>query len=91
MDKYSGCNVVDSVVTAVEKQKRDKPKRRWVGAIARTAVAAAAVGLLLAVHYAPLPYKDDIKSALRGVFFYDAFGRTEFGTSAFFDADEEER
>ncbi len=90
MDKYSGCNVVDSVVTAVEKEKRDKPKKRCVGFFVRTAVAAAAVGMLLAVHFAPIPYKDDIKGALRGVFFYDAFGRTDFGTSVFFDADEED-
>ncbi len=90
MDKYSGCNVVDSVVTAVEREKREKPKRRFGGFLMRTAVAATAVGLLLALHYAPLPYKDDITGALRGVFFYDAFGRTEFGTSAFFEPNEEE-
>ena len=83
MDKYYGCNIVESVVTPAQKpkqtQRKDKPRRLF----ARIAVAVCAIGIILALHYAPIPALASVKNVLHDVFCYDIFGRTEFGTSVF--------
>ena len=83
MDKYSGCNKVESKVTEVEREKpkRKKPRRTF---FLRLCIAAAAVGVILALHYLPIAALSSARSALREVFCYDMFGRTQFGTSVFF-------
>lgn len=81
MDKYSGCNIVESVVTPV---KRDAPKKRAsTYFIVRMVIAVVIVGFILAVHYLNLPWLEPVKKALHAVFCFDAFGR-EAGASAFF-------
>ena len=83
-NKYSGCNIVESVVTRVERKKTAKPKRPRGMFFARLFIAAGIVGAILALHYLPIAALSPVKSALHDVFCYDFFGRTEFGTSVFF-------
>ncbi len=80
MDKYDGCNVVETSVTAPEKPKTKKPRavRRL---IVKLAVAAALIGFICAVHF--IPALDGVRSALRAVFLYDVFGRGGFGVGIF--------
>ncbi|MCH5165813.1 MAG: hypothetical protein J1G01_05375 [Clostridiales bacterium] len=83
-NKYSGCNIVESVVTRVERKKTEKPGKSRGTFFARLTVAAAIVGAILALHFLPIPGLSSVKSTLRDVFCYDFFGRTEFGTSVLF-------
>ncbi len=80
MDKYTGCNVVESVVTRMP-QIKVKRKRKWRGFFVRLAVAAAVVGAFCMFAYAPIPGMKAARSAAARVFCYDVFGRTGFGTS----------
>ncbi len=85
MDKYSGCNKVESTVTAVERQKNERVKRSHGPFFARLGVAAIAVGFILAVHFLPFGIMKEVKGVMRDVFCYDVFGRNDFGSSVFFD------
>lgn len=83
MDKYSGCNIVESVVTPAQKPKAEYRRKKSGHFFARIVVAVCAVGVILALHYAPIPALSGVRSVLHDVFCYDIFGRTEFGTSVF--------
>lgn len=80
MDKYTGCNVVESVVTRQYSTKKVK-KRSFRGALIRLAVAAAIVGVMCFFAYAPIPALSAAREGVKCVFCYDVFGRTDFGTS----------
>ncbi len=87
MDKYTGCNIVESAVTEIPRKKcarSVKPRKTFW---ARLLCAAAAVGAIVALHYLPIAVLDPVKSALHDVFCYDVFGRSDFGTSSFFSAE----
>ena len=79
MDKYSGCNIVESVVTRQTQAKVKKHRLR--GAFIRLFVAAAIVGVMCFFAYAPIPGLKTARDGMKRVFCYDVFGRTEFGTS----------
>ncbi|MDE7463645.1 MAG: hypothetical protein K2M48_01330 [Clostridiales bacterium] len=79
MDKYSGCNIVDSVVTRREQVKIKK--HRFRGWLIRMGVAAAIIGVMCFFVYAPIPGLKTARDGMKRVFCYDVFGRTEFGTS----------
>ena len=81
MDKYAGCNIVESVVTAVPRAEVKSKRKTY--AVLRIITAAVIIGLILAVRYIDLPFFAAVRDALHTVFCYDAFGR-EVGTSAFF-------
>lgn len=83
MDKYSGCNIVESVVTPAQKPRAERKKKPHSHLFLRFALAVCAVGIILALHYAPIPALAGVKSVLHDVFCYDVFGRSEFGTSVF--------
>lgn len=83
MDKYSGCNIVESVVTPVQKPRAERAKKQRTHWFSRLALALCAVGMILVLHYVPIPALAGVKSVLHDVFCYDIFGRTEFGTSVF--------
>ncbi len=84
MDKYSGCNIVESRVTVSEKPKNRITRRSRRGLIVRTAAAVAAVGIICAVVFVPLPFFEPIRQALKTVFCYDVFGRSALGSSPLF-------
>lgn len=81
MDKYSGCNVVDSAVYA---QKSAPPQKSagYVGFLARLIVAAVLIGAVCAVRYIPesvLSFAPKLREVFSQVFCYDVFGRTDIG------------
>lgn len=80
MDKYDGCNIVESVVTVRRNDKKVK-KRSFKGAIIRLAVAAAIVGVMCFFAYVPIPALSVARESVKRVFCYDVFGRDGFGTS----------
>ncbi|MCH5163349.1 MAG: hypothetical protein J1G38_07715 [Clostridiales bacterium] len=80
MDKYSGCNIVESVVTRMTPVKVKK-KRSFLGAIVRLTAAAAIVGVICFIAYAPFPWLKSAREGAKRVFCYDVFGREDFGTS----------
>lgn len=81
MDKYTGCNIVESVVTPIE---RAAPKRKAKSYILlRLLAAAVIIGVILAVRYIDVPWLAAVRDGLKAVFCYDVFGRTA-GSSAFF-------
>lgn len=47
--------------------------------------AAALTGVIAALHFVPLAAFSDVRGALRSVFCYDVFGRTDFGTSVLYE------
>ena len=51
MDKYSGCNIVESVVAAAPVPHKEKKKRNVKGFFVRLAVAAVCVGVIAAVRF----------------------------------------
>lgn len=81
MDKYSGCNVVDSAVYA---QKSAPPRRSagYVWVLARLIVAAVLIGAVCAVRYIPesvLSFAPRLREVFAQVLCYDVFGRTDIG------------
>lgn len=75
MDKYHGCNIVESTVKKVTPPppvKRDKPLK---GLLVRLALAAGIILVICAVRYAPVEWLKPVREALHAVFCYDAFGR----------------
>ena len=78
MDKYSGCNRVESVSYTPQKQKTQKVKRNYRSFLARFAVACVLVAGVLAVVY--IPALAPVRETLKNVICYDMFGR-EVGTT----------
>lgn len=83
MEKYFGCNIVDSVVTVPE----NKPvkKRGKKSAIARWIISFLCVGAIFGAAYLPFAEIEPVKQTMRSVFFYDVFGREDIGQSVFSD------
>lgn len=79
MDKYSGCNIVDSVVSSAPKSKKVRAGKPLTGFVIRVVIAAVAIGLMCAIKYAPVAWATSVKSVLHSVFCYDVFGRDSFG------------
>lgn len=86
MDKYSGCNIVESTVKSVDKPSPQKPKRKSKLWLVRWGISAALVGAIVFLHFAPFAV-DSVRDAARKIFGYDMFGRT-VGTSVFTDSEE---
>lgn len=84
MDKYSGCNIVESVVSNIEHPRKEKKRNSHKAFFIRLILAIAAVGVILFLHYVPIAAFEGVKAVLHDVFCYDLFGRTSFGTSVFF-------
>lgn len=82
MDKYAGCNVVESVVKSGKSVEIKTKKRRYVGIVVRFAVAAVIIGIICLAAYAPLPFLSEVRDVLKSVFCYDVFGRDEFGIAS---------
>ncbi|MCH5155884.1 MAG: hypothetical protein J1F69_04685 [Clostridiales bacterium] len=88
-EKYSGCNIVESVVTASHLSEQKKDKKRTQGGqkkhfFARLIISALFIGVILVLHYFPmLPFAGEMTDVLRKVFCYDVFGRQSFGTTLF--------
>lgn len=78
MDKYSGCNIVDSVVTAPPKPVKKVKKRGLASFLLRVAIAAAAVGSMCVLRYGGTTVQP-VRDVMRDVFCYDVFGRDGFG------------
>ena len=81
MDKYSGCNVVDSAVYA---QKKAPPKKSAAITcfLIRLIVAAALIGMVCAIKYMPdgvAPFVPKVREIASQVFCYDVFGRGDIG------------
>lgn len=77
MDKYSGCNVVESVVTPAPKAK---VKRRGSALAIKIVISCVVVGLLAFVAFAPIQGLQVVKDALKTVLCYDLFGRSDIGS-----------
>ncbi|MDE6200515.1 MAG: hypothetical protein K2M47_01355 [Clostridiales bacterium] len=88
-DKYEGCNIVESVVTASRLPEQKDGKKRTDGTfkshfILRLLISAIIIGVILVLHYFPsLPLASGVSSVLKRVFCYDVFGRGAFGVSLF--------
>ncbi len=83
MEKYSGCNIVESVVARAEKPKAKVAKAGRFGIFVRWIIAAVTVGIICMFAFSPIPAFSAARSALSRVFCYDVFGRSEFGGSVF--------
>lgn len=83
MDKYSGCNIVESVVSNIERPRKEKKHNSRNTFFIRLCLAIVAVGVILFIHYVPIAALEGVKAVLHDVFCYDLFGRTSFGTSVF--------
>ncbi|MCM1368528.1 MAG: hypothetical protein NC184_06955 [Roseburia sp.] len=80
MDKYSGCNIVESVVTTPPKPPaKAKPRRAFFGFAVRLAVAGVVIAALCAVKFVHVAPFSTVGEILRDIFCYDVFGRTGFG------------
>ena len=82
MDKYSGCNVVDSAVYA---QKKAPPKKSAAitGFLIRLIAAASQIGMECASKYMPdgvAPSVPKVRELASQVFRYDGFGRADIGS-----------
>lgn len=78
MDKYSGCNIVDTVVSESTGAVKVK-KRVGRGLVIKLVTAAVVIGFFALIRFAPGEVFSTMREALRCVFCYDFFGRTEFG------------
>lgn len=78
MDKYDGCNKVESVVSVTPKQRVKSGRKSFF--LIKTAICAVVIGLICLFAFAPVPAFAPVKDVLRSVFCYDFFGRTEFGS-----------
>lgn len=76
MEKYDGCNVVDSVVSTPPKSETKVKDRKRSGVAIRWLIAVIAVGFFCVVKYAPFEALDSVREMLDTVFCYDVFGRT---------------
>lgn len=84
-DKYSGCNIVESVVTSapVSETPAAKPahKKEKSHFFVRLLISAIIIGIIAVLHYFPsLPLASGVTEVLRKVFCVDVFGRASFGT-----------
>lgn len=77
MDKYSGCNVVESVVSPAPKAEVKKPKST-LGI--KIIISFAAVGLIALIAFAPIPGMEVVRSAVKTIMCYDLFGRSDIGS-----------
>ena len=89
-EKYSGCNIVESVVTSVpsprpsEERTTQRLKGKGTHFLIRLIVSALVIGVILVLHFYPtLPFASGVTDVLRKVFCYDVFGRGTFGTVLF--------
>lgn len=88
-EKYEGCNIVESVVTAAHiTEHKDDTKRgdgKWKSYfLMRLIISAVIIGVILVLHYFPsLPLASGVSGVLKKVFCYDVFGRGSFGVSLF--------
>ncbi len=81
-NKYTGCNIVESVVRRAQKPEVKKTPQHSVIKlfILRLVIAAVMIGFIAALHFFPnLAGFSSVKSALKNVFCYDVFGRISFG------------
>ncbi|MCH5351538.1 MAG: hypothetical protein J1F39_06200 [Clostridiales bacterium] len=78
MDKYDGCNKVESVVTVARKTSVKKGGKGYF--LIKTAICLGLIGLICLFSFAPVPAFAAVKDVLRSVFCYDFFGRTDFGS-----------
>lgn len=78
MDKYDGCNKVESVVSVSEKKGVRRGRKSYF--LIKTAICLLLVGLICLFSFAPVPAFAPVKDVLRSVFCYDFFGRTDFGS-----------
>ncbi len=81
MDKYSGCNIVDSAVYA---QKKAPPKKSAAiaGFLIRLIAAAVLIGMVCAIKYIPdgiASFMPKVREIASQVFCYDVFGRGDIG------------
>ncbi|MDE7406611.1 MAG: hypothetical protein K2M89_07050 [Clostridiales bacterium] len=88
-EKYEGCNIVESVVTAARLPERKEDKKRADGNVksyflTRLIISAIIIGVILILHYFPsLPLASGVRGVLKQVFCYDVFGRGAFGVILF--------
>lgn len=88
-DKYTGCNIVESVVTCTPPKQADDQNKRAESKhkshiFLRLIISALIIGVILVLHYFPsLPYASGVTDVLRKVFCYDVFGRGAFGATLF--------
>lgn len=91
-DKYFGCNIVESAVDWSERAVRtendigqsvDKSGTHF---FLRFFLAVVIIGIIASLHYfgSAIPYSGEVCTALRKVFCYDVFGRSEFGITDLF-------
>lgn len=83
-DKYSGCNIVESVVTSAPVREdpaaKSAPKKEKSHFILRLLISAVIIGFIVVLHYFPsLPLASGVTQVLRKVFCVDVFGRALFG------------
>lgn len=78
MDKYSGCNKVESVVSAAPKANVKRLNGR--ATVIRVIVSCVIIGAILLVAFAPIDFLIPVRDALRSVFCYDMFGRSDIGS-----------
>ncbi|MDE7107891.1 MAG: hypothetical protein K2O39_06155 [Clostridiales bacterium] len=88
-EKYEGCNIVESVVTAARSTEQNDDKKRTDSRtktyfLMRLIISALIIGVILILHYFPsLPLVSGVTSVLKKVFCYDVFGRGAFGVTLF--------
>ena len=82
MDKYNGCNKVQSEVSTPQKPK--KKRMGWRGFLIRLAISVVVVAFFLCVRFIPLPAFESVRNVLHAIFCFDFFGRTSFGSGMFF-------
>ncbi|MCX4313404.1 MAG: hypothetical protein OSJ83_06030 [Clostridia bacterium] len=75
MDKYHGCNIVESTVKRVTPPSPVKREKPWRGILIKLALAACIILVICAVRYLPAEWLDPVREVLHSVFCYDAFGR----------------
>ncbi len=78
MDKYDGCNKVETVVSVSEKRRVKRSRKSYF--LIKTGICAVVIGLICLFGLAPVPAFAPVKDVLRSVFCYDFFGRNEFGS-----------
>lgn len=77
MDKYEGCNKVESAVSAAQKPK--KKRMGWRAFCIKLGIAAFIVAVFLCVRYLPFSWLAPVRQVLHDIFCFDFFGRTSFG------------
>lgn len=85
--KYSGCNIVESVVT--ETAPRSAIKKRTPSRIkcflVRFIVSAALAGLIVCARYIPKTgFGERASEVIKSAFTYDVFGNRSFGAGGVF-------